>query len=235
MHPTCRSQAASMPFGPRNIDRPGAWRSVVMGLLSSLFLAIAAPVVATPEYILPTLFDVTDVASNDVLNIRAAPGATAPIIGTLAHDARDIEVVGYDATGRWARVNAGEQSGWVALRYLAYQVDIWTTGTLPPTLQCFGNEPFWSVGPRAGGVVLSRAGMPDAVMQIEDILDTGLFRDPRRYVMAQGAGLQMAAVMLPVAFSDGMSDRAYGLDVTMILRGRESVEMLTGCCSIAPQ
>ena len=39
------------------------------------------------------MFDVTGVAANDVLNIRAAPDASAEIIGTLSPNARDIEVV----------------------------------------------------------------------------------------------------------------------------------------------
>lgn len=44
----------------------------------------------------------------------------------------------------------------------------------------------------------------------------------------------MTAVMVPMACSDGMSDRSYGLDVTVILEGRGEPQMLTGCCSIAP-
>ena len=50
----------------------------------------AGPAAATPEYILPTLFDVQDVAKGDVLNIREAPDARAPIIGELAPDATGI-------------------------------------------------------------------------------------------------------------------------------------------------
>ena len=52
-------------------------RAAVKGLVLGLFLAVASPAIATPEYILPTLFDVTGVAANDVLNIRAAPSASA--------------------------------------------------------------------------------------------------------------------------------------------------------------
>ena len=66
----------------------------------------------------------TGVAANDLLNIRAAPSANAEIIGTLSPRARHIEVVGYDDTGRWAQINTGEISGWAALRFLAYRVDV---------------------------------------------------------------------------------------------------------------
>ena len=209
-------------------------RAAVKGLVLGLFLAVASPAIATPEYILPTLFDVTGVAANDVLNIRAAPSASAEIIGTLSHDARDIEVVGYDETGRWARINTGERSGWAALRYLAYQVDVWEPGALPPTLLCRGNEPFWSFRPRGDAMVFSTPDAPESMMRIEQVLATGMFRDPRRSVSAQGENLRMTAFMVPVACSDGMSDRSYGLDVTVILEGRGEPQMLTGCCSIAP-
>ena len=205
------------------------------GLALGIFLFAASPAAATQEYILPTLFDVTGVAANDVLNIRAAPDASAEVIGTLSPNARDIEVVGYDETGRWARINTDERSGWAALRYLAYQVDVWTPGTLPPTLHCLGNEPFWSFRPTGDNVMFSTPDAPDSMMRIEQVLATGMFRDPRRSVTAQGDNLRMTAVMVPMACSDGMSDRSYGLDVTVILEGRGEPQMLTGCCSIAPR
>lgn len=211
------------------------WLAAAKGLMLGLFFFAAWPAAATQEYILPTLFDVTDVAPNDVLNIRAAPNVGAAIIGTLSPNARDIEVVGYDETGRWAQINAGARSGWAALRYLAYQVDVWNPGILPPTLHCLGNEPFWSFRPRGEMLVFSTPDVPESVMRIEQVLTTDMFRDPRRSVTAQSESRRMIAVMVPMACSDGMSDRAYGLDVTMILEGGGKPQMLTGCCSIAPR
>ncbi len=197
------------------------------------FLVTAVPAAATQEYTLPSLFDVTGVAANDVLNVRAAPNAGAAIISTLSPQTRDIEVVGYDETGQWARINTGERSGWVALRYLAYQTDVWTPGTLPPTLRCLGNEPFWSFRPSGDNIVFSTPEQPESVMRIEQVLATGVFRDPRRSVSAQGEIGRLTAVMIPMACSDGMSDRSYGLDVTVILARGGEPQMLTGCCSIA--
>jgi uncharacterized membrane protein/predicted secreted protein len=204
-------------------------------LLLGVFLVAAMPAAATREYLLPTLFEVTGVAANDVLNIRSAPNASAAIIGTLSARARDVEVVAHDATGRWARINTGEQSGWAALRFLAYQVDVWTPESLPPTLHCLGTEPFWSFRPRGDDVVFSTPDRPEAVVRVERVMSTGIFRNPRRSLSAQGESLRMTAVIVPMACSDGMSDRSYGLDVTLILEGGGSPQMLTGCCSIAPR
>jgi uncharacterized membrane protein len=84
-------------------------------------------------------------------------------------------------------------------------------------------------------MVFSTPDAPDSMMRIEQVLATGMFRDPRRSVTAQGDNLRMIAVMVPMACSVGMSDRSYGLDVTVILEGRGEPQMLTGCCSIAPR
>jgi len=233
--------AAVLKNGLRGASqRPGG--SVKMRLspwpkaaLLGVFLVAAWPAAATQEYTLPTLFDVTGVEADDVLNIREGPSATAAIIGELSPDARDIEVVGYDESGRWARVNTGEQGGWAALRYLAYQVDVWPPGALPPSLHCFGTEPFWSFRPMGNRIAYATPEAPDTAMWIESVLETGRFRDPRRSVSAAGDTARLTAVMVPMACSDGMSDRAYGLDVTVILEGAEGPQMLTGCCSIAPR
>ena len=202
-------------------------------LLVVLVLHAASPASATPEYTLPTLFDVTGVADDDALNIRAAPNANAAIIGALAPNARNVEVVATDATGQWARVNSGESSGWAALRFLGYQSEVWTENTLPPSLHCLGNEPFWSLRPSGNRLIFATPETPETVLRIDHVLTTGQFRDPRRAIAAQGQSQTLTAVMVPMACSDGMSDRVYGLDITMVLTGSDGPQMLTGCCSLA--
>lgn len=203
------------------------------GAMIAMLTLIAGPAAATQEYILPTLFDVTGVAQNDALNIRSAPNAQAVILGTLAPDARNIEVVGFDETGRWAQVNAGPVSGWASARYLDYQVDVWKPDELPATLQCRGNEPFWSLRPQGDTLVFSTPDARDREMAIEEVLDTGVFRDPRRAVTAQDGSDSITAFIVPMACSDGMSDRAYGLDVTAVVKKSGLTQLLNGCCTIA--
>lgn len=195
----------------------------------------AGPAAATQEYILPTLFDVSGVAADDVLNIRAAPSADAEIIGTLAPYARRVEVVAHDESGRWAQVNTRERSGWVALRYLQYRTDVWEEGELPETLSCFGNEPFWSLAKEGEALVFSTPEAPEQAMALDAALSPGVFRSPRRAILASDGARSLTAVMTPMACSDGMSDRAYGLDLTVIVEDGASPRLLTGCCSIAPR
>lgn len=191
----------------------------------ALTLALAAPASATQEYILPTQFDVTGVAADDVLNIRAEPSASAPIIGTLAPDATRIEVT--EERRGWARVNTGERAGWVSARYLAYRVDVWDEGRLPAAFSCYGTEPFWSLAPRDGALVLSTPETPETRFLVSAVLSTGVFRDPTRVVVAEGASL----TAVPQQCSDGMSDRIFGLRALLTLTG-EAPQLLSGCCSI---
>lgn len=193
----------------------------------TLALALASPAAATQEYILPTLFDVTGVAADDVLNIRADPNATAPIIGTLAPDATRIEVV--EERRNWARINTREGSGWVSARYLSYRVDVWDEGALPQGWQCFGTEPFWALTREGDSVVLGGPDMPNDMRKVQAVLSTGVFRDPTRAVLAEG----MTLVSTPQLCSDGMSDRLFGLRAELVIHG-DSPRMLSGCCSIQP-
>jgi uncharacterized membrane protein len=205
-------------------------------LVAAAFAAMlaATPASATQEYILPTLFDVTDVAGDDVLNVRAGPGTGHPVIGTLAPDTERIEVVAHDRTGRWGQINLGERAGWVAMRYLAYRVDVWEPGELPATLQCFGTEPFWSFSPENGALVLDTPGEEALNAQFDAVLDTGVFRDPRRAVVAAAEGLRLTATMEATACSDQMSDRAYGLSVMVVREEDGETGLLTGCCRLQP-
>ncbi|MDM7255952.1 MAG: SH3 domain-containing protein [Paracoccus sp. (in: a-proteobacteria)] len=193
-------------------------------LILSLAL-LAAPAHATPEYQFPGLFDVTGVAAADVLNLRDRPDARAEIIGSLAPDARNIEVVA-QADG-WARVNLTEASGWVSMRFLSYHPDIWRDD-LPASLGCFGTEPFWSIGQSRTGLLFST---PEAQRDFgpAKVLRSENSTAPQRAVIA-GA---MTLVITPGACSDGMSDRAFGLQALAIMGG-DVPRLLTGCCSVQP-
>lgn len=75
-------------------------------LFALLFSLIASAAAATFDA-WPALYDVSGVASDDVLNIRAEPSADAPIIGTLAHDATNVEII-RDGENGWGLVNTDE-------------------------------------------------------------------------------------------------------------------------------
>ena len=189
---------------------------------------------AAEAQVLPSLYDVTRVGPSSVLNVRAGPGTGSPVIGTLAPDAKGVEVVAIDQTGGWGQLNLREGAGWSSLRFLAEQPEVWAPGSLPPGLACLGTEPFWSLRVENGALVLET---PEARREPGTLtaLDTGVPGDVRRALFARDARTRVTAAITPQACSDGMSDRAFGLGAMVVLEDEEAASMLlTGCCSIAP-
>ncbi|WP_417770659.1 SH3 domain-containing protein, partial [Stappia sp.] len=123
-----------------------------------IILAAARPALATQDA-WPALHDVSGVEAGDVLNIRAAPDAGAKIVGGLAPDATDIEVIAPSDNPRWGLVNTAEGRGWAALRYLRRQPGQWL-GAVPPMRHCSGTEPFWSLALPGDGTL--RFATPEA-------------------------------------------------------------------------
>lgn len=176
----------------------------------------------------PALYAVTGVASDDVLNIRALPDAGSAIIGSLAADAADVEVI--EIAGNWALVNTGERAGYAATRYLARRSGPdWTALQTP--LSCLGTEPFWSltIDPGTMSARFSSPETPDA-SAVEIVYQwPGQPGDTTAAV-----GLPSGTVVLqPLQCSDGMSDRVYGISADLF-RTAPDTSRLSGCCRLVP-
>lgn len=179
----------------------------------------------------PLLHDVTGVASDDVLNVRAEPRAGSQAIGALSFAAQNIEVV--RAENGWGLVNLGERSGWASLKYLKpHPVK---PGTFPDEIACYGTEPFWSLGYDGNhGVTFSDMNGAQRLMRLQSIHRADGRKD--RYALLAGSldGL-VTAVFVQAQCSDGMSDRAYGFTIDAVLREEGGHRLVSGCCTIAPQ
>ena len=200
-----------------------------MRLLAALLCLLAGPLAATQDA-WPALYDVTDVAPDDVLNIRANPRADAEIIGSLAYDATSVEVIRPAPRADWGLVNTGEGTGWVSLRYLARQPGQWL-GALPPVANCAGTEPSWSLDV-AREQLTYRA--PEAEAQGYTLVQSGPARGRRDrfHLRGQSPEGEVTALIALQQCSDGMSSREYGLGVDLLLSG-SGFEHLSGCCSLS--
>lgn len=207
-----------------------------------VFLAVTTPAFATQDG-WPALYDVTGVASDDVLNIRSEPGVTGDVIGSLEPDAVDIEVILPDDHYSWGMVNTGEGTGWVSLAYLARQPGQWL-GQFPDIRQCFGTEPFWALDVSKPGVQLTSPDQPAISGLITEKYGSASRRDRfvyRGQLNIDDAGpLELSLSLRMEQCSDGMSDRAYGIEVDMLVADPEITDgshesgLYSGCCSIAP-
>lgn len=177
--------------------------------------------------VLPAFHDVTGVASDDVLNIRERPDATAPIIGTLDPQTTGVEVVA--VTGDWAMVNTPDASGYAAIRFLTRQ-DGPDWNTLERPLHCLGTEPFWSlaIAPANRTAWLSTPEELDPEpMAIGTIWPALPWSSSAAFAVPDGF-----VALSPAACSDGMSDRSYAIAVDIFLHGAGG-SRLSGCCTLS--
>lgn len=110
-------------------------RTIAAGVLA---ICLAVPSLVNAEAGGPDSWKVTGVAANDVLNVRAQPNASSPIVGTVPPDGRGLANLG--CTGipdfaqwqrlserakrnagaqRWCRVRYRDTEGWVRGKFLA--------------------------------------------------------------------------------------------------------------------
>lgn len=198
-----------------------------MKYIAAFVLSLFTTMAAAQD--LPALFSVTGVAGNDVLNIRAEPTTSAPIIGVLTPNATRIEVVARSDNGRWGLVNSVEQSGWASLRFLERQ----PFQAFPASdYRCFGTEPFWDISVIGDDVQWSALG-EDPVLMTRDWVGQPMRQD--RFAMRAFGDMSFASLFVRKAMcSDGMSDRAYGLEVDVILDASDNMgtQVYSGCCTL---
>ncbi len=197
-----------------------------MRYLLAFLLALALPAMSAAQTGWPALYDVAGVASDDVLNVRAGPGAGFDKLGSLPHDAEGIEVVDVDDGVRWGRINLDERSGWVSLAYLR-RLPGQGDRAFPAVARCYGTEPFWDLE-RDGDSVTFRL-LVDVIAGPVAVQQT---RSTGRLDRFGFAGTGIAATIARSACNDGMSDRQYGLSIEVLLRSGGDWTQYSGCCSL---
>lgn len=194
-------------------------------LAFALALMLAALPLRAQDF--PALYNVVDVASDDVLNVRAGPGASNDILAAFSHNSTNIEVLYTNETGRWGRVNAGDQAGWTSMRYLA-RVPGQNSSLFPNRLWCAGTEPFWSMRLQDGIFTYAAPDTPPADEPVD-------WAGQSANIGANAYGFSTPSTtgsVVRTACSDGMSDRDYGFALHAVRFGYDGPGMLSGCCTL---
>jgi hypothetical protein len=142
-------------------------------LLAPVLLALAAaPVEAAPRPAAPPAqpeaadapwFQVAGVAADDVLNIRAAPGASYPVVGTIPPDAREVAGTGRTAPvgpSLWREVVYGRMKGWVNSRFLVESADPRIPAPDPPAAEAPPPSPAAEAPPPSAPATLPTSALP---------------------------------------------------------------------------
>ena len=191
--------------------------------LAALLLLACLMGSPAPAQDLPARFTVEGVAPGDVLNVRAGPSASAPVLATLPPGSTGVEILERSPDGRWGLMPLRGGSGWVSLRFLAPEPPSPTP--LPRPLLCRGTEPFWSLSVTAEGAAFET---PERNLPLRQHGEAAGFWGGVLAFDAGGETLDLTVVR--AACSDGMSDRPYGLRALVWNRGEMFLE---GCCALS--
>lgn len=177
---------------------------------------------------LPAQFEVTGVAADDRLNIRAEPSANAAILGSYDPYAYNIEVLETTADGSWGLVGTREGNGWVSMRFLARR-DNPEPWYIPVPLICYGTEPFWNIGlyPRGDEFTLMGEDRRD-LERVQEIVGSNGFLAR----LVEGPTLERTLIVERRPCYDGMSDRRYGWSAMLFTEAPDESYVLTGCCTL---
>ena len=196
----------------------------------AILLLVTAVRAQEPEFF-PAYFDVVGVAENDVLNLRAGPGAAYPVVGRLMPDARNIPVVDQSPDGKWALLRHGEGIAWASLKYLSRRPG--QDGyRLPASLDCAGGEPFWGLQISENMAVFD--DIEGQSVKLDRLWDgKAIGWQPYKYgLRLEGDQSAIHAVINRGQCDDGMSDYVYGFSIEAILSGDLGDALLVGCCAL---
>lgn len=183
-------------------------------------------------------YQVSGVATDDALNIRAEPSAGAKIVGTLAPGARPVEVleVTVERGSAWGRVLGEDDDGWVAMRFLApYEPEKFAGTDVPVGMQCLGTEPFWSLALKSGDTVEFSSSDTEPTMLAVTKGVAAVARNHRFFFIAEDSGRRLTvSIGRNETCSDGMSGRDYGWRIDLLTEGigDSPVAAYEGCCML---
>lgn len=168
---------------------------------------------------------VTDVAADDVLNIRTEPNGSSDIVGELGPYTLNVEVL--RENDGWGYVGAGEQSGWVSMRFLKENPA--PPDQIPRPFSCFGAEPFWDMTFYPRGAEYNELGFErrDLTVIGEHIADKGYL-----IVAREGPTLIHTLNVNGLSCTDGMSDRNFGMSAILFTQAPEGNFVQNGCCTM---
>lgn len=180
-------------------------------------------------------YDVTNVATDDQLNVRATPSATAEKVGTLAFDAKAIAATGASRqVGRstWLEIIVEGRKGWVNAAYVAPTRT--PSSLFREPLVCSGTEPFWALQ------LDNRSGDFDSLAEGKSVIDFQTSRSahgvPIIWSLKGSTGPAHSPVFALLEetnqCSDGMSDLTYRYSIRIDI---EDGPFYAGCCNPHPE
>ncbi len=188
-------------------------------------------------------YDVRNVASDDVLNMRAHVDATKditsiPVVGRIPWNARKLIGTGNTAqvgSSTWIELSYRGITGWVTGQFLS-RIDDVSGSKDTDYLKCGGAEPFWSLVVRENNAVFEDPFVEGgkSVKRFRITKKTFARGRPQTFVAylatRVGKGRAFATFIRTGQCSDGMSDNIFPYELMFVDR-EDPKGVWSGCCS----
>ncbi|MCP5088773.1 MAG: hypothetical protein GY952_18430 [Rhodobacteraceae bacterium] len=194
-------------------------------VLAAAFVAIVLPAFSQGFGYFPELAQVSGVAADDHLNVRAKDSGASEDIGDLQPGAK-VEVLRLDDSGKWANILWEEGNAWIAARYLVPLQRPLSKGGMPLGLTCGGTEPFWDLILNVDETTkIEIAGLEPEYGTLDWSTQS------RNTTITFGFRIGYShGVLSSEVCSDGMSDRVYGWAIELLLERSGDATLYSGCC-----
>jgi hypothetical protein len=198
----------------------------------------------------PALYDVTNVASNDVLYVRNAPRADSDIRSALLPTETGIEILYVTPDEAWGyatmltasahNIPTDMDTGWVSMRYMARQSEqdeVW----YPLLTVCGGTEPYWSVEFDGASWGLIRHGSRYEPEEVSFLISVN-YAYIDKHVVASNS-LSAVITKAPINWGETNLDLGYSIDLVIhdvptVFDGDHpnviAPSYLKGSCTITP-
>lgn len=171
-------------------------------------------------------YEVTGVAANDSLNIRADANASSRIIGKIPFDGKGIvRLPDSEKSGNWCKIKYGSIAGWVHCRFLAQEGN----AAFKEQLTCIGTEPFWSMELHKEKLILSNPMDEKREYKVKKFQQS-MNNTNQWFVEAEkSTGEKVTFYLIEASCSDDMSDSKYKFKI--LIHDTKNDQTINGCCN----
>ena len=171
---------------------------------------------------------VTQVASDDTLNMRLAANSKSAVVYQLPFDATNLIQV--SRSGKWIQVSYRDYVGWVYEKYVTPVQPATSRSVIGQELRCFGTEPHWTLQTQGHQISFGEYGettsftLNDKVRQGTNHNNLWLanFIDPDNPFQSYKAIIEKSTC------SDDMSDKKHPFAIKII---NSHGQLFSGCCA----
>ena len=175
-----------------------------------------------------SFYDITQVAADDTLSLRAQAGSRNPLLAKIPDDARFLMATGREqklGKSTWLELNYGQHTGWVNKHYLTPSATKEFT-----TLTCLGTEPFWSLDVESVKITTRDIDENETTYALSSVSPSN--NHTNRWMLqgtAQSANELNIALWKTNSCSDDMSERSYQYE---IIYNTPDDGVFSGCCNV---